>query len=374
MIVHMVSGADPGDKSVREICAKADRYGVIAEVKTTQGTHHQTVEIHLKDGAAVLCSSLPAYPFETMAGVDKVVRVSPSLVSLSANGGHEPHRIRIGNAVIGQGQPCLAVFGPCAIDKQISRLVERLANQGVRHMRGGFIKPRSQAGSFRGFGSAALGWLLTAAKQNGIQSVWTEVIDTSNVDQVRRQRDQTGYEGDIVLWVGARTANQVLLEQLGQQSEFIVMIKNGIRAHDIKEVFTAAEFVLHGEMSWNDDGTLNNEHSRAAGNHNLVLCVRGLEKTDPHSPLRFYANYDWIDVLHERTWAPVCFDPSHIAGQRQYVAPVLAEALKHNPDAVLIETHHEPEKGLCDDLHQSVPINQLPAILAMIDEHNAKLG
>jgi 3-deoxy-7-phosphoheptulonate synthase len=373
MIIHMIPGTSPNDKSVQAICAKAARYGIIAEVKTMQGTHHQTAEVHLKDGAAVLCSSLPTYPFETMPGVDRVVRVSPSLISLAMNGVHEPHLVQIGKSLVGAGQPCLPVLGPCAIDKRIGQLVERLVYQGVRHVRGGFVKPRSQAGSFRGFGQVALGSLLAAAKQNGIESVWTEVMDSSNIDEVRRQRDATGYQGDIVLWVGARTSNQILLERLGQQDEFQIMLKNNIRAQDTKEMFTAAEFILHGDMSWNEDGTLNSDHSRAAGNHNLILCIRGLEKTDPHSPLRFYPNYDWIDALHQRAWAPVCFDPSHIAGQRQYVAPVLAEGLKHNPDAVLIETHIDPEKALCDP-DQAVPVDQLPEILAMIDEHNQTLG
>lgn len=372
MIVHMISGIAPDDARVQAVCAQAERYGLTAEVNVSQGTNFQVVEVRLKD-AAERCSSTPEYPFETMDGVDRVVRVSPSLVSIARNGGRDPHHIKIGGTKIGQGLPVLPVVGPCTIDSHVGSLIAELARNGIRHVRGGFVKPRSRAESFRGLGSEGLRLLLEAARDCGIESVWTEVIDTSHIDDVRRERDLTGFDGSIVLWVGARTGNQVLLEKLGRQRDFAVMLKNGLRMRSIDELAELASFVLHGPMWWNEDGTLNRARSIVSGNHNLILCVRGLEKTDPHERYRFYLNATWITALHERTWAPVCFDPSHIAGKLENVRPVLATGLAAKPDIILLEAHDNPSLALCDG-EQAVPMDQLPEILDMIEQHNRQLA
>lgn len=370
MIVHMVPGIAPNDPRIMAVREKAERYGLTTDVNIMPGTHFNVVEIRLKDGIKARCGSTPEYPFKNIDGVNRVVRVSPSLVSIAMNGAHEPRHVQIGNTKVGQGLPCLPVIGQCAIDKHVARTVEALADLGVRHMRGGFVKPRSKADGFRGFGGEGLRWFLSAARHNGVESVWCEVMDTANLDDVSRARDRTGYAGNIVVWVGARTGNQVLLERLGIQREFMVMLKNKLHG-PIEELLTAADFVLHGPMAWDENGVLDRSQSSASGNDNLILCVRGLEKTDPHGPLRFYSNVDWIHALHQRAWAPVCFDPSHIAGSLKYVPEVLAQGLRFQPDVVMIEAHVNPAQTLCDN-DQAVPIERVPEILAMIEEHNRK--
>lgn len=370
MIVHMIPGIKADDDRVSSVCGKAERYGLKAEVVVAQGTHYQPIEMYLKDDAEH-CSSTPEYPFESMDGVDRVVRVSPSLVSIARNGTREPHQIQIGSAKIGFGLSCLPVLGPCTIDKHIGQVVAELRRLGVKHMRGGFIKPRSQAESFRGLGPEGLRRFLEAARDHGVESAWCEVIDTSNLDDVRTARDRTGFEGDIVVWVGARTRNQVLLQRLGEQREFAVMIKNPIDG-TMEDLFTAAEFVLHGPMWWDEEGRLDRARSKVSGNNRIVLCVRGLKKTDQYSPLRFYPNYDWIRALRERAWAPVCFDPSHIAGDLKYLTEVLEQGLRRSPDALLIESHSNPSEALCDK-DQALPTERVPEVLAMIEAHNQKL-
>src|SRR3989344_1240066 len=299
MIVHLVPGIGQDDSRVNAIVTKARQYELLPEVHQEQGAHHAVVIVHLKDGKQ-RARAVPDHVFATMEGVKEVIRVSPAQISLAMNGGNEPHHVQIGNSLIGKGLPCLPVIGSCTIDSLTPELIRLLANLGVRHIRGGWRKPRSSAQSYRGPGQEGLFRLLIAAAENKIESVWTEVVESGDIDIVRRIKNQVGYFGDIVLWVGARNiGNYLLLQALGQQDEFKVMLKNGIHMQTVDELFTAAEFVLAGPMYWDSEtGILDERRSRAPGNQELILCVRGLHNRDAHSRLRFYPNYDWITACH----------------------------------------------------------------------------
>src|SRR3989442_1684231 len=83
-----------------------------------------------------------------------------------------------------------------------------------------------------------------AASRHGVETVLTEVIDTSHVAAVRRVRERVGYTGQILLWIGARTNNLVLLQELGRQRDFPVMLKNPIDARSVGEWVGRAEYIL----------------------------------------------------------------------------------------------------------------------------------
>lgn len=370
MIVHMKTGVTADRERVKAVVAKAIRYGLVPEVHAEQGTHFTPVEIYLKDGKTQ-ASSLPEYIFENMEGVDSVVRVSPAKVSAEMNGDRERHRIAIGRTFIGNNAPTLLVAGPCTIDRFSPQTIEVIAANGVEHVRGGFSKPRSRAEACRGFGPKALKEMMIACRHNGIQSVWTEVIESPDINEVRRIRDEVKFEGTIVLWVGARNlGNFRLLQKLGEQYEFPVMIKHGLNMTRIEELFDQASFVLYGPMWWNyEDSQLNPELSAASGNNKLIFCVRGLKKTDSYDLHRFQPNFSWIRELHERSWAPVCLDPCHMAGRRDLVFRDLSEGLSYNPDVVLVETHLCPDQAVCDQ-DQAIPADQIGEIVAMVDSHN----
>ena len=306
MIVHLLPGIGQDDSRVSAIVTKARQYELLPEVHQEQGAHHAPVMVYLKDSKQ-RARAVPDHVFATMEGVKEVVRVSPAQISLAMNGGNEPHHVQIGNSLIGKGLPCLPVIGSCTIDSLTPELIRQLASLGVRHVRGGWRKPRSSAQSYRGPGKEGLYQLFAAADQHGIESVWTEVVESADIDIVRRIKNQARYRGEVVLWVGARNiGNYLLLEALGQQDEFKVMLKNGIHMQTVDELFTQAEFVLAGPMHWDSEtGILDERRSLAPVNQALLLCVRGLHNRDAHSRLRFYPNYDWITACHERAWAPV---------------------------------------------------------------------
>jgi 3-deoxy-7-phosphoheptulonate synthase len=372
MIILMHDNISEHDRRVKAVCAKAHSHGVVPEVSVETGTRYDVVQINLKDGESQRCHSLPDYPFR-MDGVKEVIRRTPAKVTLQSNGNNHPHHIQIGSDIIGNGLPCVSVWGQCTIDREVAKTVSALADLGQKHVRGGGIKPRSSAEGFRGFGS--LGWrlLFEAARDNNMESVWTEVIESSDVDDVLRERDRTRFKGEVVLWIGARnTGCQKLLETLGTRDDVIVMMKNGLHETNVDQLFRRAEFVVCGPMFWDEHGRFDEERSKSSGNERLILCARGLQHFDTHNSLRFYPNYDWVTQIHERSWVPACFDPSHIAGDRKKVAMVLSDALRRSPDVVMIETHHNPSQALCDK-DQAVLPSDIPELLEMIEQANTVL-
>ena len=60
------------------------------------------------------------------------------------------------------------VAGPCSAEsrEQIMKIAKFLSSQGISCMRAGAWKPRTQPGSFEGFGEDALNWLTEAREIN----------------------------------------------------------------------------------------------------------------------------------------------------------------------------------------------------------------
>ena len=373
MIVNFKPGTDPAGSKVQAVVAKAERYGLKPEIKAEEGTHATAVLVWLKDDshrAAEYHESL----FETMDGVSHVERVSPSQVSAAMNGGGERHQIRIGPDFIGANHPCLAVLGPCSVDNTIGQGIEAIVGAGFRHCRLGIRKPRSRALAFRGFGTKAMRESFFVCRANGVESIWLEVVESVDIDEVRRFRDQARFNGTMVLWVGARNGgNYRLLEALGQQHEFVVMLKNGLYMTNVEQLMEMAEWVLYGPMWWQwETGQLDVARSAPSGNNNIIFCVRGLAKDDRerYARYRFRPNLEWITELHERSWAPVCYDPMHISGELPLVWKYLKEGLEFKPDVVLLESHPDPKLAL-SDRDQAIPTSQLPELTEIMAAHNA---
>lgn len=367
MIVHMNPGIEAGDQRVQAVKVIAKRLGLIANARTEQGTSEVAVEVYLKDDVNK-ASAVPEYNFKDLDGVNKVARVSGSSLSIrSTNGGR--HQIRIGNSVIGECLPCLPVAGPCTVSSQIYKTLEILAGLGVKHVRGGAHKDRSRPGSYPGPGEPGYGRLFDAAKGNGMESVWTEVCDTAHINEVKRQRDRFNFEGQIILWKGARCRNQFLLNRLGLEKEFIIMLKHELAPSNADELLNDADRVMEGKSVYTDDGKLIPEESTTSGNERIILCVRGLDSGnfDEHSEYRFVPNINWIRTLHDRTFAPVCFDPCHISKHPHQIPDVLSHALGYYPEVVLLEAGPSP-------IDQGYPLDRFHNLLYMIEEHNQKLS
>ncbi len=371
MIVIMEANIQLDDSRVSAVMEQARKFGLNPESKGVSGTAYTVVQVLLKDGSTVKSSSVAQHFFEALPGVEAVQRVTPPSVSLAHNGNGHCHQIQIGGVKIGTGLPCRLVAGPCTVDKRIGEVAGNLRSIGVNMIRGGCWKPRSGPDSFPGFGEVAVQWLLSAAARYDMEAVFLEVIESEHIDVVRRIRDEVGYRGTIVLWVGARTGNTILLRKLGEQREFPVMLKNGVDDRGIDDLAARAEWVLARRSVWDVDGQLIKSASLTPGNDQVILCLRGTRKTDRHSPFRFVPNHSWMELIQREWWAPGAIDPSHSAGEEGLVIRNIEDALRYKPALLMVEGGYGNDgyRGLCD-MAQSLSVQNLLQVIKLIAGHN----
>ncbi len=182
--------------------------------------------------------------------------------------------------------------------------------------------------------------LVDVRAEHGIPIV-TEVLDTRDVDLVAEHAD--------MMQVGARNMqNYALLAELGRVQR-PVLLKRGLSAQ-ISELLMAAEYIM------------------AHGNHNVVLCERGIRTFERAT--RNTLDVSAIPVLQRETHLPVIVDPSHAGGDADLVAPLAFAAIAAGADGLIIEVHPSPEDALSDGDQSLAPpafvslMNRLPAFAA----------
>jgi 3-deoxy-7-phosphoheptulonate synthase len=283
--------------------------------------------------------------FSQLDGVESVVPISRSykLVSREARSTRTVIRVRDGIAF---GDRTLAVCaGPCSVEsrEQLETTARGVAGAGANLLRGGAFKPRTSPYAFQGLGEEGLKYLRDAADRNGL-AVVTEVLDPRDVELVARYAD--------MLQIGARNMqNFTLLREVGQ-AQHPVLLKRGIAA-TIEEWLMAAEYIY------------------AAGNHEIVLCERGIRSYDPHT--RNLLDISAVPVLRSLTHLPVVVDPSHGTGVRGLVSPMSLAAVAAGADGLLIEVHPNPALAKSDG-PQSLTIPNFVDLMARLAPVAAAVG
>lgn len=379
MIIHMRVGLEKNSPEVEAVINKASAWQVNPEIELIEGTKYSTVSIRLYDGKN-RSNIIPEHVFNVLDGVEDVMRVTPPEISLAYNGQDDAKTIVLGPDIsVGNYLPCRIIFGPCTVDRHVDEIVESIASHGIKMIRGGCWKPRSSPYSFPGHGEKAVRWLLSAAAKHGIESVFLEVMESDHIRIVEKIQNEVGFNGSIVLWVGARTKNSILLRELGKQKKYPVMLKHAL-SDETPERFTGvSEWIVNGPVLFDDDGNLLEKESSESGNHDLMLCLRGSD--GGVKPWRFRPNWEWTEYIRKNWWTPVIIDPSHAAGtmQEDLVFTAINSALIHKPAALLVEGGYPedgfPDKkgyrGLCD-MDQSIPIERLPELIEIVRKHNKK--
>ncbi len=184
-------------------------------------------------------SKIPLDPreFEILPGVHEVVKITEPYKLAGRTFQPQDTVIRIGDVEIG-GRDIVMMAGPCAVEseKQLDIIAASVSRYGARVLRGGAFKPRTSPYTFQGLGEEGLRYLRAVADRHGLLVV-TEVMDTSQVDQVAEYAD--------ILQVGARNMqNFNLLKDLGRQKK-AVMLKRGMSA-TIQEWLLSAEYIMAG--------------------------------------------------------------------------------------------------------------------------------
>jgi 3-deoxy-7-phosphoheptulonate synthase len=248
--------------------------------------------------------------------------------------------VKLANGVSIGGPEVVVAAGPCSVEspEQIEAVAKSVARSGAKILRGGAFKPRTSPYSFQGMGESALKLLRDAADRHGLLVI-SEVMDASQIPAMLPMVD--------VLQVGARNMqNYYLLRALGEVKK-PVLLKRGMSA-TIEELLLSAEYLMAG------------------GNHNVILCERGIRTFETY--MRNTLDIAAIPTIKKLSHLPIVADPSHGTGRRDKVAPMARAAVAAGADGLLIEVHNDPEHALSDGAQSLYPeqFTQLMAELRII--------
>ena len=218
------------------------------------------------------------------------------------------------------GQKIVVMAGPCTVENhdQLIRIAKEVKKSGAKVLRGGAFKPRTSPYSFQGLGEQGMKFLYEAKKITGMPVV-TELMDPRDLPLFLKYAD--------VIQIGARNMqNFELLKEVGKTKK-PVLLKRGM-ASTVKDFLLSAEYVI------------------SEGNHNCILCERGIRTFE--NSTRFTLDISAVPVIKRLSHLPVVIDPSHTSGIWDYVGPLAKAAVAVGADGLLIEVHDNPEKAMCD--------------------------
>lgn len=244
----------------------------------------------------------------------------------------EDTTVQVGNATFGP-DTFTVISGPCSVESedQIIEVAKSVKQSGATLLRGGAFKPRSSPYSFQGLREEGLRLLSLAKKETGLPVV----------SEIMNQTQLPLFEDIDVIQIGARNMqNFDLIKEVGMTKKPI-LLKRGL-ANTIEELLLSAEYIL------------------SVGNSNVILCERGIRTFETMT--RNTLDLSAVVVLKQKSHLPVIVDPSHASGFSSFVPPLSKAALAVGADGVMIETHNDPAKALCDGA-QSLDLNQFDALM-----------
>jgi 3-deoxy-7-phosphoheptulonate synthase len=124
-----------------------------------------------------------------------------------------------------------------------------------------------------------------------------------------------------------------LLFEVGKTRKPVVL-KRGMAA-SIAEWLMSAEYVL------------------SQGNRQVILCERGIKTFE--TSLRYTLDLSAVPVAKLHSHLPVIVDPSHAAGDRQFVPALARGAMAVGADGIMVECHDNPAKAMCDGPQALLP-------------------
>ncbi len=326
---------------MRPHCAESELEGVTALIATLKMSAHVSKGAERTIvgvvGAANDKETLLAQ-FAGLDGVESVVPISKSFKLVSREAKAERSIVRVKAGVSFGGTTLAVCAGPCSVEsrEQLEATAEAVSRAGANILRGGAFKPRTSPYAFQGLGEDGLKFLRDAADRYGL-AVVTEVLDVRDVELVSRYTD--------ILQVGARNMqNFTLLREVGG-ARVPVLLKRGIAA-TIDEWLMAAEYVY------------------VAGNHDIVLCERGIRSYDQQT--RNLLDLSAVPVVQGLTHLPIIVDPSHGTGVRALVAPMSLAAVAGGADGLIVEVHPNPAAAFSDG-PQSLTLPMFAELMARIE-------
>ena len=238
--------------------------------------------------------------------------------------------------------------GLCAVDtrEHVEIMMRSLNQLGLNCTRMGAYKPRTNPYSFQGHGKSCLPYVFELAGKYVIKVIAMENTHDIHIDEITQALEKAGNPTGVMLQIGTRnTQNFELLKAVGRQHRYPVLIKRGFGI-TLEESLNAAEYLA------------------SEGNHNVVFCLRGM-KTNMGDPHRNLVDFAHVPVVKRLTHMPVCIDPSHSVGSREFdpdgildVMHAAVQGVVAGANMVLADFHPEPTKALVDG-PQALMMNEL---------------
>ena len=245
------------------------------------------------------------------------------------------HSVKVGNYVVGPGQPLLIMAGPCvlegyehslAIGKKAKSICQKLGLPYV--FKASFDKAnRSAVNSFRGPGLEEGLKILAQIKKDLQVPIISDIHETKQIDKAAEVLD--------IMQIPAFLCRQTDLVYQAAKTGKVINVKKGqfLAPWDMKNVVGKVE---------------------AAGNHNLLLTERGVSfgynalVTDMRSlPIMRSLGYPVVMDATHSVQIPggkgTCSD-----GQSQFVPTMARCAAAAGIDALFLEVHDNPAEALSD--------------------------
>src|SRR5437867_314110 len=309
------------DAEVRRVVAVIEEMGYKAQ--PMPGVQRTAVGLVGNDGR------VDASRLEGLPGVKEVVHDSKPYRRVGGEGRAENGvgRRGGGGAVQVGGADVVAIAGPCSVEseRQIIDAARLVKDAGAVILRGGAWKPRTSPYSFQGLGRPGLRLLAKARDETGLL-ICTEAMDPEGVGYVAEVAD--------IVQIGARNMQNFSLLKAAGRAKKPVLLKRGMSA-TIEELLLSAEYLL------------------AEGNHDVILCERGIRGFD--TATRNVFDLTAIPVVHKLSHLPIVADPSHGTGLRDKVIPMARAAVAAGADGIMVEVHPNPEQALSDGAQTLFP-------------------
>jgi len=243
--------------------------------------------------------------------------------------------VQIGNVKIGGDNPLVFIAGPCVIESEDStlRTAEKLKEYSETRnipliFKSSYDKAnRTSVNSFRGPGIEEGLRILAKVKEQSGLPLLSDIHSIEEIGPAAQVLD--------VIQIPAFLSRQTDLIVAAAKSGIPVNIKKGqfLAPGDIKNIINKAVF------AGNENITIT-ERGASFGYNNLVVDMRSF---------LIMSGYGY----------PVIYDATHSVqlpggqgtcsgGQREFIAPLARAAVSAGCDAVFMEVHEDPDKGLCD--------------------------
>ena len=307
------------EEEVRRVVAVIEEMGYKA--RPMPGAQRTAVGLVGNDGR------VDASRLEGLPGVQDVIHVSKPYKQVSREWKAENTVVRLAGGVQVGGTDVVAIAGPCSVEseRQIIDAARLVKDAGAVILRGGAWKPRTSPYSFQGLGKPGLKLLARAREETGLL-ICTEAMDPEGVGYVAEVAD--------IIQLGARNMQNFSLLKAAGRAKKPVLLKRGMSA-TIEELLLSAEYLL------------------AEGNHDVILCERGIRGFD--TATRNVFDLTAIPVVHKLSHLPIIADPSHGTGLRDKVIPMARAAVAAGADGIMIEVHPNPDQALSDGAQTLFP-------------------